>query len=226
MKMDAQVRSTPYRHDFGTVRALSTATCSDATTITLPGELMRSDDHLWVLGSGCSSDAYWYIPGATQDTSRAGQMLVQQHYSTAAAAISTLRKVPGVAWTNTINMNMSSTNVESGYAVLFQPVGAFRGELAGVLRASATATSITVTPPANQMQRPGGLAIAVGYLRSGGNSPSAVVAGTGMGWVTGFSANIAFSYYILPTSSIMTPPPIGWSSSSNLPWAAAFAYLR
>lgn len=215
-------------NNFGTVRAVETASAYNVATITLSAPNEAAGE-FWALGSGVDEAGYNYVPGASQDATRVGWTLVAHHQGTnwQSVWISILKAIRNVTWGTTIDINTQSTTYRSMSAVKFRPIGGFRNELVRAQRYSqaTSATSIALAPPANPMRFPGGLVLAAAYIDSGGAGIDTALLGDG--WVAAPVGGLCgLAYYILPLSRVMTPPTVTFRSSRSDTWAGCMAYLR
>lgn len=223
-RMFNQPRSLPKAPDYGTVHLVD-AVGAVASTITLRAPLGRQ---FWLLGVGDDSSGGDYIPGASQDATRSGTMLVIHHQGTnwQTVSLSLLRAYRNVTWGTTINLNTGgNTASQAAYGLLFMPTPGFRGQNVRAYRtgSSAAVASLTLTPPSNPMSWPGGLVVAAAYQDAGGAGPTSI---TGEGWVGFFTGLLGVAYYILPTGSRVTAPPVTFVSSRSDTWAGCLTYLR
>lgn len=220
--IDAYSRTLPTPVNFGTLIDTGIrATANDATTISIPAPL---SNEIWLLGAGVTGVSYLYLPGASEDASRAGSMLAHQIGSAEMVTLSLLYLRGTTAWPSSISLNMAPTDSEMGLAMKFRVQGAFTGIVTRQLRVNSTAaTSFTMTPPANPHNRPGGIVVAAAYENSGGNGPTSC---NGEGWVVEYIGLLAVGYYRLSMSGVETPPPLVITSDRSDTWTGCMAYLR
>jgi hypothetical protein len=223
--MSAKMRSLPKPPlDFGSTQYVTSATMYDTTTFTLSAP---ADDEIWLVATYAGANSYWYIPGASQDNSRAAEMLCQHHQGAAgwqSIALSLFRSVPGLTWSTTINMNTGSSTNLSMAAHRYKMLDGFKGISTLQFRASYTTSTYSITPviPANPGP-PGGMCIVVAGMDGGGNGPQS---SAGIGWARSISGYVAIATCILPTGSVTTPPPVTFTSDRSDSWASIVVYIR